>query len=405
LPEASERNEGKILIDGNSAAAAGLLAGGCTFMSWYPITPSSSIAENFMQYSYKFGKKEGKNTRAIVQAEDELSAISMVLGAGWAGSRAITCTSGPGVSLMAEAAGLSYFAEVPAVIWDVQRCGPSTGLPTRTQQGDITSAIFLSHGDTQHVVLIPGSPCECFEFGQTCFDLAERLQTLVVVLSDLDLGMNSWTCPSLKLENKPFDRGKVKTANDLQEGFGRFVDSDNDGIAPRTLPGTPSDYAAYFSRGTAHDDFAKYSEDADNYQRLMNRLQRKFETAKTLVPKPIIEKSSMNSGKVISIVTYGTSDSIKSELKELLAQKNIHINYMRLRAFPFSKEVENFINVDHEVFVVEQNLQGQMFKILRTECCFNQNLKSIAFSNGLPLDARKICEKILAALEINNELQ
>ncbi len=286
----SQGNKDKILIDGNTASAMGWLFGGCTVVSWYPITPSSSLVENFHELVKKYRKKGTHVQAAVIQAEDELASICMVLGAGWAGARAATATSGPGLSLMAEAAGLAYFGEIPSVIWNVQRGGPSTGLPTRTQQGDLSFAYRLSHGDTQHVILLPANPTECFEWGQTCFDLAERLQTLVIVLSDLDLGMNLWVIDELPYPVRPFDRGKVLTTADLEkiEEFARYRDTDGDHIPWRTLPGTDHPKAAYFTRGTGHNEKAQYSEDPQVYARLLDRLKKSMILPKNTYPNPLL---------------------------------------------------------------------------------------------------------------------
>ena len=288
--EKSDRNKNKIMMDGNAAGALGWLFGGCTFTAWYPITPSSSIVENYIKFANKYRKDEnGKNKFAVVQAEDELSAMCMVIGAGWSGARSITATSGPGLSLMAESAGFSYFTEIPTVIWNVQRMGPSTGMPTRTAQGDLLSSVFLSHGDTKHPCLIPGTIKECFEFGQTAFDVAERLQQLVIVLSDLDLGMNLWMEEKWDYPEKPYDRGKILSTADLEKvtQFERYADVDGDGIAYRTLPGTKSDKAAYFTRGSGHNRRAAYTEKSDEYLYIIDRLAKKWQTAKAYVPAPV----------------------------------------------------------------------------------------------------------------------
>jgi 2-oxoglutarate/2-oxoacid ferredoxin oxidoreductase subunit alpha len=366
-------NENKILVDGNTGAALGAIFGGMTVTSWYPITPASSLAETISQYAPKLrtDPDTGKATYAVIQAEDELAAAGMVIGAGWAGARAMTSTSGPGISLMSEFAGLAYFAEIPSVVWDIQRMGPSTGLPTRTSQGDILAAYYLSHGDTRHVVLFPATPTECFEFAGTAFDLAERLQTLVLVLSDLDLGMNMHICDPFEYPEKPLDRGKVLSAEGLQKlggSWGRYKDVDGDGVGYRTLPGTQNSMAAYFTRGTGHNEYAVYSERPDDWEQNLKRLHRKFETARTLVPAPIIEEES-----------------------------DATIGILSLRALPISDSVRAFIQKYDKVFVVESNFDGQLCSILRTEEPENAaKLISLAKCDGLSISARFITEGIEA---------
>jgi len=386
-------NRNKILIDGNTASGLGLVFGGCTFLSWYPITPSSSVAEQFQRYAEKLRKDEnGLNKFAIVQSEDELSAISMVLGASWAGARAVTPTSGPGLSLMAEAAGLSYFAEVPAVIWDVQRAGPSTGLPTRTLQGDLTSAVYLSHGDTKHVVLLPGHPEECFEFGQTCFDLAERLQTLVIVLSDLDLGMNFWISDTFKYPERPYDRGKVYNEEDLSklQDYARYRDVDDDGIGYRTLPGTAHRKAAFFTRGTGHDEKSAYSEDNENFKNLLDRINKKYQTAKNLVPVPIIKGTGPT-----GLLGFGSSDPALLETQSLLTEMGVSSSYLRLRARPLTESVREFIEKNHKTYIVEQNRDAQLYNLLLSEWPhLYSKIKSITQYDGLPLSADFVMKNI-----------
>lgn len=381
-------NANKILIDGNTAAGLGFVYGGCTFASWYPITPSSSLVESFEKYANQLRKdREGKNTFSVVQAEDELSAMSMVIGAGWAGARSMTATSGPGLSLMAEAAGLSYFAEIPAVIWDVQRVGPSTGLPTRTMQGDLMFASHLSHGDTKHVVLLPGNPSECFEFGKLSLDLAERLQTLVIVLSDLDLGMNLWMTDELKVSDKPLDRGKVLDAAKLKglSEFARYKDIDGDGIPYRTLPGTHESKAAYFTRGTGHDETSKYTEDNEVFRRLLDRLLTKFETAKKFVPEPVVKSDP---GATLGFIGYGSSDPAIEECRSLRGGKS---SYLRLRAFPFTEAVRSFIEQHEKIFVVEQNRDQQLYRMLLQEYPeHHTKLQSIRQYDGLPLEGQYV---------------
>jgi 2-oxoglutarate ferredoxin oxidoreductase subunit alpha len=396
---------GKILIDGNSAAAMGLVFGGCTFVAWYPITPSSSLVESFIEMAEAHRlDKNGKRQFAVVQAEDELASISMVLGAGWSGARAMTATSGPGLSLMSEAAGLAYYAEIPAVIWDVQRVGPSTGLPTRTMQGDLLSAYYLSHGDTKHVVLLPADPKEAFEFGQTAFDLAERLQTLVIVMSDLDLGMNLRACERFEYPSKPFDRGKVLAAADLEKlgGFKRYADVDHDGIGYRTLPGTVHPKAAYFTRGTGHDESSFYSEKAEHYAANMKRLELKFETAKQLVPAPVISPApaaaatSATAAAKVALLYYGSSHEAIAEVVALLQEQAIAVSTLRLRALPLSAEVERFIAQHDRVYVVEQNRDAQLLTILRAELPrVSSRLRSVLHFDGMPLDAETVVEQVV----------
>lgn len=358
----SDKAKGKILIDGNAAAALGLVFGGCSFASWYPITPSSSLAEGFVNYCEKFRIDDQGKKYAVVQAEDELSAITMVAGAGWAGSRSMTVTSGPGISLMSETIGLMYFAEIPGVIWDVQRMGPSTGLPTRTSQGDVLACANLSHGDTQHPVLFPSNPQECFEFAQEALDLAEEAQTPVFVLSDLDIGMNTWISDPFEYPKNNFKRGKVLGAEQLEkmESFGRYEDVDGDGIPYRTHPGTEHDLAAYFTRGTGHTPTASYSEDNKNYEQLLDRLEKKWQTIKSLVPKPEYEEVT---GAHQLIVYYGSTRAVISELKSNLDK----VSFMRLKAFPFHQDVAKTISKYDRIVVVEQNKQGQLATLLRKE--------------------------------------
>ena len=390
-------NEGKILVDGNTAGALGALAGGLSLASWYPITPSSSLAESIEKYAdqLRADPETGKSTVAVIQAEDELAAIGMVVGAGWTGARAMTCTSGPGMSLMAEFAGLAYFAEIPAVIWDIQRMGPSTGLPTRTSQGDIHTAYYLSHGDTRHIVLFPANPAECFEFGRVAFDLAEELQTLVIVLSDLDLGMNSHISEPFEYSNAPFKRGKVLSAEDLEERQGvwaRYKDVDGDGITYRTLPGTKHNMAAYFTRGTGHNENGYYSERPDDWEQNLVRLRRKFETARQLAPEPILEEAERAE---IGLISLGSNHDGVEEARDCLALAGLPTSYLRLRALPISDTVRDFIDRYPTVFVIEANGDGQLHTILITEEPGQAlKLKSIAKCDGLPLSARFIVEQI-----------
>ncbi len=388
---------GKIIIDGNSAAAMGAMFAGVTVVGWYPITPSTSIVEDLIKYMKQYRvEKDGKASFAIVQAEDELAAIGMVLGAGWAGARAMTATSGPGISLMAEFAGLGYFAEIPGVIFDVQRTGPSTGLPTRTAQGDIQCLAGLSHGDTKHVLLIPGSVKECFELGMQAFDLAEYLQTPIFVLSDTDLGMNNWMSEPFEYPEKPINRGKVLNAKQLEElgGFARYKDVDGDGITYRTLPGTDHPAAAYFTRGTGKNDKALYSERPEDYQRNMERLVRKFETAKTLVPKPILNGTGKQK---LGIIAFGTSDCAVLESRDQLERElKLATDYLRVRAYPFTPEVDEFVARHETVYVVEQNRDGQLLNLLKVDLdpTHVTKLQSITHYNGLPIDARSVTNAI-----------
>lgn len=386
---------GKVLMDGNTAAALGLLAGGCQVVSWYPITPSTSLVETFARFAEKTRKDEqGKNKFALIQAEDELAAFAMVLGAGWAGTRALTATSGPGLSLMAEGAGYAYYAEIPTVIWDVQRLGPSTGLPTRTAQGDLTFAAHLSHGDAKHILLFPGNIQECFEFGQVCFDLAERLQQLVIVLSDLDLGMNLWVSEKFQPLARALDRGKVLGPPELEAKatFFRYEDLDGDGICPRTLPGNPNPRAAYFTRGSGHNAKAQYSEKPEEYRDNMLRLERKWETAKRLVPAPEIRATGQREG----FIFYGSTSAVIAELEDLLAQRGLHFDLCRVRAFPFNSEVENFIQAHESVYVLEQNRDSQLKTLLSGALPQGApRLKSVLHFEGTPVTARSLLEKIL----------
>src|SRR5205823_6573632 len=366
--ERLEKTRGKIIIDGNSASALGCVFAGCTLLSWYPITPSSSLAESMIEYLKRFRVgRDGKATFAVVQAEDELAAIGMVLGAGWAGARAMTTTSGPGISLMSEFAGLSYYAEIPAVVWDIQRVGPSTGLPTSTSQADILSTAFLSHGDTQHIMLFPASPHECFEMAMDAFNLAEKFQTVVFVMSDLDLGMNNWMSDPFPYPEKPIERGKVLTADDLKKlgSFSRYKDVDGDGIGYRTLPGTEHPAAAYFTRGSGHNAQALYSERPEDYEGNMERLRRKFDHARSVVPAPITEKVQ---NAEIGIIAFGSSHWALAESRDQLRDEHkLATDYLRLRAFPFTHEVADFVRSHKRVYVVEQNCDAQMLSLLKLD--------------------------------------
>ena len=399
LEAMSGKTNGLMFMEGNRAAALGCVMGGCTVAAWYPITPSSSLCEYFIQYcdKYRVDSETGSKNVAIVQAEDELAAAGMVFGAGWAGARAMTSTSGPGLSLMAEYAGYGYYAEVPGVIFDVQRAGPSTGLPTRTMQGDVASAYTLSHGDTKQIVLLPATVREAYEFAMEAFDLADRLQTPVFVLSDLDLGMNSWLTKALPYPKKPFDRGKVLGADDLasMKSWGRYRDVDKDGIPYRTLPGTKHPNAGYFTRGTGHDEEARYSELPDVWQRGLDRLLRKLETARTTVPAPIVGES----GRRVAIIAYGTTHHAVIEAMDRLHDAGIDVDYMRVRALPLSPEVATFVKRHDRVYVIEQNRDGQLYGILRTELPTHLvgRLESIRHYNGVPIDAHVIIDPLLEA--------
>ncbi len=398
--ERMSATDGKIIIDGNAALALGAIFGGCTVVSWYPITPSSSLAEAFIEYArkYRIDRETGKATFAIVQAEDELAAIGMVIGAGWAGARAMTSTSGPGISLMAEFAGLAYYAEVPAVVVDVQRCGPSTGLPTRTSQGDVLKCATLSHGDTQHVCIIPGSVEECFEFGRIAFDLAERLQTLVFVLTDLDLGMNNWMADPFPYPEGPIDRGKVLTAADLDRLKGewaRYRDVDGDGICWRTLPGTEHRAAAYFTRGSGHNERAQYTERPDDYRNLLDRLRRKYETARRYVPRPIVD---LNPRARVGLIAYGSTDPAIPEVRaQLYEERGIETSYLRIRAIPFTQELWDFIDRHERIYLVEQNRDAQMAALVRMEDPVRAaTIRSICQYDGLPIAPRNVSDAIEA---------
>jgi 2-oxoglutarate ferredoxin oxidoreductase subunit alpha len=393
-----DKTTGMIIIDGNSAAALGCMFAGVTVVTWYPITPSSSLVETLIDYmkEYRIGP-DGKATFAIVQAEDELAAIGMVLGAGWAGARSMTATAGPGISLMAEFAGLSYYAEVPGVVWDIQRVGPSTGLPTRTSQGDILSTAFLSHGDTKNILLLPCSVAECFSMAQDAFNLAEQFQTLVFVMSDLDLGMNNWMSDPFEYPKAPIDRGKVLTKEDLDRmgGFSRYKDVDNDGIGYRTLPGTEHPAAAYFTRGTGHNEKSGYSERPDDFEKNMERINKKFETARAFVPRP--ELMTGKSKAKIGIIAYGTSHwGIIEARDQLRDEYNIETDYLRLKAYPFSREVHEFIEQHERVYVVEQNRDAQMLSMIKLDIKpeLVTRLRSIAHIHGLPLDARSVTDEL-----------
>jgi 2-oxoglutarate ferredoxin oxidoreductase subunit alpha len=397
--ERMNRTAGKIVIDGNAACGMGAVFAGVTVVAWYPITPSTSLVEATTDLLKKFRvTPEGKATFAVVQAEDELAAIGMVLGAGWAGARSMTATSGPGLSLMTEFAGLGYYAEIPGVIFDVQRTGPSTGMPTRTAQADLLSVAFLSHGDTKHVILLPGNVKECFELSGAAFDLAERLQTPVFVLTDLDLGMNNWMSEPFEYPQTPLDRGKVLTAEDLERlgGFARYRDVDGDAIGWRTLPGTNHPKAAYFTRGSGHNDAAIYTERPDEYVAVMERLSRKFESARKLVPGPVTVKDGTSK---IGFLAFGTTDfALRESLDQIEKEYARKVDYMRIRAYPFAHEIHDFVASHERVYVVEQNRDAQLASLLKLDLPADQTVKlrSILHYNGLPLDARTVTEEFAA---------
>lgn len=392
-----QETSGKFLLDGNSAAALGAAFGGLSLLAWYPITPSTSLADAAKDYleEFRIDRETGKPTFAIIQAEDELAAIGMVIGAGWAGARAMTATSGPGISLMTEFTGLAYFAEIPAVIWDVQRMGPSTGLPTRVSQGDVMAAHFLGHGDSRHPVLFPSSLKECFEFGWKAFDLAEELQTPVFVLTDLDLGMNLWMTEPFDYPDQPMKRGKILTADDLEAlkgDWGRYRDVDGDGVGYRTLPGTEHWSAAYFTRGTGHDENANYSERADHWTRNLDRLARKFNTARRLVPAPLVEHKP---GASIGLIAYGTSDAAIAEARDQLSRAGLTTGYLRIRALPFNDAVPDFIGQFDSVYVIENNYDGQMAKLILMEYPrLADRIKSLSKCDGWPLTAHWIANAV-----------
>ena len=391
--------QGKIIVEGNSACALGSAFAGVTLVAWYPITPSSSLCETLIDYLKRFrvDPTTGKASFAVVQAEDEMAAVGMALGAGWAGARAVTSTSGPGISLMAEFVGLGYFAEVPCVIFDVQRVGPSTGLPTRTSQGDVLSLYSLSHGDTKHIVLFPASMQECFELSMQASDLADRFQQPVFVASDLDLGMNSWMSDPFPYPEKPFDRGKLLTADDLRRlgQFARYQDVDGDGIPYRTLPGTDHPLAAYLTRGSGHDDEARYTEDPEDYKSLMDRLVRKHESARKSVPQPVIQ---YREGAEVGILAYGSTDAAIQECQDQLrAEYGLETHYLRIRALPLTVHLKEFVNRCERVYVVEQNRDGQMADLVKLEIGAEQvKIRKVLHYTGWPIDARFITDAVLA---------
>lgn len=402
--EPLDKTSGYIMTDGNTASALGAVYGGVQFVSWYPITPASSVAESLNEYLPKFRKDPvtGKNTYAVLQAEDELAAIGMAIGAGWSGLRSMTSTSGPGLSLMTEFVGLAYFAEVPVVVWDVVRVGPSTGLPTRTSQGDLTFVNFMGHGDTDSIILLPKDPSECFEFGWKSFDLAERLQCPVFILTDLDMGMNQWMTKPFEYPETPMDRGKVLWEEKLQElggEWGRYADVDSDGIPYRTVPGNRHPTAAYFTRGTGHDEKARYTENNETWKRMQNRIKAKYQTARGLVPEPEIEIAG--DGSSIGIIAFGsTFPAIEEARDQLLHRHTISTDFMRVRAVPFNAQVSEFIRTHEKIYVVELNRDGQLHQLLTLDNPDQASkLISVAHLDGLPLTARWVRESILALEE------
>jgi 2-oxoglutarate ferredoxin oxidoreductase subunit alpha len=396
--EPMNETAGKILIEGNAAAAIGCMLAGVTVVAWYPITPSSSLCESLIGYmkKYRVDKESGKATFAIVQAEDEIASLGMVIGASWAGARSMTATAGPGISLMGEFAGLAYYAETPAVIFDVQRVGPSTGLPTRTAQGDLLQAAFLSHGDTKHIMLIPCSVEECYAMAIEAFDLAEQFQTPVFVMMDLDLGMNNWMSDGFKYPEKPINRGKLLTKDILAKlgEWGRYKDVDGDGIPYRTVPG--DGMPAYFTRGSGHNSKGQYSERPDDYVENMDRLSRKFDTARKFVPKPVIDR---NPKAKIGFIAYGTSQYATQESRDQLKEEtNVETSYFRLRGYPFNDELAAFVDAHERIYVIEQNRDAQLLQLIKLELTPERcaKLRSVLHYNGLPIDARSITDDVLA---------
>ena len=387
----------KLLIDGNMAAALGAMFGGVTVVSWYPITPSSSLVESLIGLLDKHRRDpKGGATFGVVQAEDEIAAIGMVLGASWAGARAMTATSGPGISLMAEFFGYGYYAEIPGVVWDVQRVGPSTGLPTRTAQADLTFAYTLGHGDTTFPILLPGSAAECFEFGGKAFDFSERLQCPLLVLSDLDLGMNNWMSDPFEYPTAAFDRGKVLGDAELEKvaKFERYRDVDGDGIPYRTLPGSKSAKGVYFTRGSGHDEAARYTESPEVYARNMDRLKKKMETARTLLPAPVTQEVP---GAEVGLIAFGSSHWALVEALEQLKAAGVDASYQRVRALPLHPDVHAFARKHARVYVIEQNRDGQLAERLRAECPEKAaDIRSVLHYTGLPLDARSVTDGVLA---------
>jgi 2-oxoglutarate ferredoxin oxidoreductase subunit alpha len=404
--QSSDKVGDKILLDGNTALGLGAIYGGATVAAWYPITPSTSVVDAYEKYArrVRIDPGTGRRNYAIVQAEDELSAIGMVIGASWNGARAFTATSGPGLSLMSEFLGLAYFAEIPTVLFNVQRAGPSTGMPTRTQQSDVLSAAYASHGDTKQVLLFPSTPKECFDFGALSFDLAERLQTPIILMTDLDLGMNdNMSEPLAWDDDRVFDRGKVMTAEQLEEGveFGRYLDVDGDAICYRTYPGTHPSKGAFFTRGTSRDEYAIYTEKGEEYEKNMLRLMRKWETIKEYVPGPEIVDCGKKADT--AVLYYGTSEESSREALDYLAEEGVYLDAMRVRSFPFNQEVEDFIDQHKQVFVIEQNRDAQLRTLLMAEFELGPDkLKSVLCFDGTPISARNIRKQIKQHLSGNN---
>ena len=396
--EAMEGTSGKIMMTGNDAGALGAIFGGVNVVAWYPITPSTSFVDGIISFRHLRQNEDKENTIAIVQAEDELAAAGIITGAGWAGSRSLTATSGPGISLMAEFAGLAFFAEIPAVFWNITRMGPSTGLPTRTSQGDLLFIHFLGHGDSRQLCLLPGNLQEAFEFGWKSFDLAEALQSPVFVISDLDLGMNNWLSDPFEYPDQPINRGKVLNATELQAfidehgKWGRYMDVDGDGVPYRTIPGTDHPFSAYFARGTGHDDMATYSERSDDWIENMHRLRQKMDTARAMLPQPIIDEAN---GADIGIISFGTNDEAIREARDWLANDGIKTDYLRVRALPLAAAVSDFISAHKSVFVIENNFDGQLNQLIRIEHPEDiSQLRSLPLGDGLPMTPSWIYESI-----------
>ena len=395
--------QGLVLLEGNQAAALGSVMGGCTVAAWYPITPSSSLCESLISYANRFRRdpETGELKIAIVQAEDELAALGMAIGAGWTGARAMTSTSGPGISLMAEFTGFGYYAEIPVVIFDIQRVGPSTGLPTRTSQADIGFVHTISHGDTRHPVLLPATVAEVYQFAQQAFDLADRLQTPIFVLSDLDLGMNLWMSSPLPYPERPFDRGKVLSAPDLdrlQGDWGRYRDVDGDGIPYRTVPGTPHEAAGYFTRGSGHDSSAHYTEGAEAYAGNMDRLAKKLRVGQHLLPEPVIDDGA---GSDAGLIAFGSTEHAIREARDVLAERGLPVDYLRVRSLPLHQSVTAFVEAHERVYVVEQNRDGQLYDLVRLALpgALVDRVRSIRHYDGRPITAETITRP-LSELEV-----
>jgi 2-oxoglutarate/2-oxoacid ferredoxin oxidoreductase subunit alpha len=400
--EKSDKTAGKILLDGNTAVGLGSVYGGATVASWYPLTPSTSVVDNFAKYCkrLRIDAGTGKKKYSIVQAEDELAAIGIAIGAGWNGARAFTATSGPGISLMQEFLGLAYFSEVPVVLFNIQRVGPSTGMPTRSQQGDLLCCAYASHGDTKHALLFPATPKECFDFAASAFDIADRIQSPVIVMSDLELGMNEQICDPLNWDDKSrYDRGKVLNAEQLEEieRYGRYLDSDGDGIPYRTYPGTHPEKGSYFTRGSSHDSYAAYTEDGTVYAEVMDRLSRKMKTAVNYLPEPAFSETASTR---LGLVYIGTTESAINEVLDSLAKKGITLDTMRIRAFPFHDSVSEFINSRELVYVIDQNRDAQLKSLLKIECnIHDEKMHSILSYDGVLVTARHIENSIIESMQ------